>query len=681
MPRRQTRITFNKTDLSRVPDAFIESAALLLFLERLDLVVELGQRVRIRREGGYPGVDLALLLLVYFASGLRTGIRKAWEQLGPLSVSLAGLAGRRKLPSPAALSRGLTSAEPELVRPATAWLLGEFSGADAVMRHPATATYDAHGGAWHLFDLDGTVTTLRHRALPEEAELPQARRRSEATGRPGYPGRKRGDVQHSRMTVQHAGSAVWTHAHLSLGNGEGQVDLELGLDSVPTTAERVGLPLDRVMVRMDGQFGHVPGLTACRERGLAALMRLNRSSLLDDPDVLERLRSATWEPVLDSGSGPRRLATNLGTVTLRPGARTRRPDGGKYEPVEVRIVASVYRDTTGRGAGRLLDGWRVELFIADVPADAWPAADCVAAYYGRSAEENRFAQEDRELGLDRIFSYHLPGQELATCLGLAVWNIRIAQGFELERPPEVCPVPLLRSAGQGQDVARPPVHWPRDPVLLKLLAALDWPGLLTRRPRWRWSAEALVLLCSEGREMTLSGVRAGAPDAERLGVVFRRPAGGCDSCGARDGCFHSERPRASKHLELSTDAKTARALDLRLHAIRGREGEVVVPEPGPSHVALPRFLPAEARAVHRLRFRHATIHIELTEARRRGRLRLVADSDANRQRRRKTWNERVEDYAIDPATRIDVTVLGDEDLSAFVNGRHAVESNARTHVV
>ena len=131
MPRRQTRITFDKTDLSRVPDPFIESASLLLFLERLGLVARLGRRVLIRREGGYPGVDLALLLLVYFASGLRTGIRKAWEQLGPLSVPMAGLAGRRKLPSPAALSRGLAATEPELVRPATTWLLGEFCGADA----------------------------------------------------------------------------------------------------------------------------------------------------------------------------------------------------------------------------------------------------------------------------------------------------------------------------------------------------------------------------------------------------------------------------------------------------------------------------------------------------------------------------------------------------------------------
>lgn len=678
MPRRPTRITFDKTDLSRVPDAFTESVALLLFLERTGLVAELGRRLRIRREGGYPGVDIALLLLVYFASGVKTGIRKAWEQLAPLSVAMAGLAGRKKLPSPAALSRGLSVVEPELVRPATAWLLGEFSGVDAVMKHPATATYDSCGDAWHLFDLDPTVTTLRHRALPVGEDLPEARRRSESTGRPGYPGRKRGDVQHRRVAVQHAGSAVWVHSHLSLGNGEGLADLGLALDAVVATVERLGVPREQTLVRTDGEYGHVPGLSACRERSLPVLMRLNRASLLDDVDILQRLRNGTWERVPDSGSGPKRLAMDLGTITLHPGAKTRRPDGSRYEPVKVRVVASVYRETTGRGRGRVLDGWRVELFIADLPTGAWPAADCVAVYFARAAEENRFAQEDRELGLDRIFSYHLPGQELAHCLGLAIWNIRIVQGYEMERPPQACPVRQLRPTSAPDDIELPPAHWPRDPVLLKLLAALDWPELLASRAGWRWSPEDLALLCPQGREVALSGVREGASDARRLGVVFRRPAGGCERCGARDGCFHSQRPRASKHLELPLDAETARALNSRLSDTRRSRAEPDTSEFGSAHVALPRFLPAEARAVHRRRFLHATIHIELTQANRRGHLRLVADSDADRQSRRKTWKQRVDDYAVDPATRLDVTVLGSHDLRAFIEGPAAAPRRAAT---
>ena len=70
-----------------------------------------------------------------------------------------------------------------------------------------------------------------------------------------------------------------------------------------------------------------------------------------------------------------------------------------------------------------------------MPADAWPAPEVVTAYYGRNSEENRFAQEDRELGLDRLISYRLPGQELATLVGLSVWNLGVVQGFELDRPP------------------------------------------------------------------------------------------------------------------------------------------------------------------------------------------------------------------------------------------------------
>ena len=72
--------------------------------------------------------------------------------------------------------------------------------------------------------------------------------------------------------------------------------------------------------------------------------------------------------------------------------QTRRPDGSRYEPVRVRVVASIFPKSGAAKRGRTLDGWQVELFAVDVPADAWPAPDAVAAYFGRTAEENRFAQ-------------------------------------------------------------------------------------------------------------------------------------------------------------------------------------------------------------------------------------------------------------------------------------------------
>jgi len=108
----------------------------------------------------------------------------------------------------------LNPVEPALIRESTSWLLTEAPDIDAVLRHPAVLTYDAQGRGWQVFDLDPTVRTLRHRALPVDDDLPEAMRRSEETGAPGYSGRKRGDIQFRRTDVQHSGSGMWVHAHL-----------------------------------------------------------------------------------------------------------------------------------------------------------------------------------------------------------------------------------------------------------------------------------------------------------------------------------------------------------------------------------------------------------------------------------------------------------------------------------
>ena len=91
---------------------------------------------------------------------------------------------------------------------------------------------------------------------------------------------------------------------------------------------------------------------------------------------------------------------------------------------------------------RVLDGWQYELYSTDLPAETWPEREIVAGYYGRTGQENRFHQEDQELGLDRIFSYHLPGQQLATLVGLFVWNHYVCRGMDLERDQ------TYRSAGR-----------------------------------------------------------------------------------------------------------------------------------------------------------------------------------------------------------------------------------------
>ena len=672
MARTSFQVIYGPTDETRIPDCLTEGVALLMDLLQRGVVAEVGKRVRIRRQGGYSGVDVWALLLLYMSTGAQLGVRKFWEVLGPHQLEAAAMAGRRRLPSPSSLSRALDAVEPDLLRQASGWLLERVGEIDKILLHPEVQTRDACGQGWHVFDLDPTVTTLRQRALPEDDDLPEARRRSAETGAPGHSGRKRGDIQHRRTTVQHAGSSAWVHAHLSPGNGEGALDFEPALDTVVQTSERLGHPLSRTLVRVDGEYGNVPFFAACRQRELPFITRLNRPKLYEDQDVLDRLRSATWYRVPDSKSGPRRSATDLGTLIVHPGVRTRRPDGGTYDPVAVRVVASAFANTGKAKRGRTLDGRQVELFAVDVPADAWPAPEAVAAYFGRITEENRFAQEDRELGLDRIVSYHLPGQELVALVGLSLWNLRLVRGFELEPPPAQRSVQPLRCAPIDDSI---PEHWPRDPVISAALNELDWLALLASRPGWNMDPATGELQCVQQRPLALTSVRPAEHAEGRTGIIFRRPTGGCKDCPPRPGCLRSARTGSPKHAEFAAPTALASRLRERLALVRCHSSdppaiEPIDGQPGPYEVNDSLFLPARARQAFCACFSGATlrVEVELPEPDP-PRPHLVALDVADRQRRRKTWEQNVERYALPDGARVRLDVAGSDKLRRMLGER------------
>jgi hypothetical protein len=665
-------VSFSDEDAARIPDLLVRGALTLVHLARGGELSQVAEHVRIRRSGGFCGLDVWLVLWLYFASGSKTGLKRFWSVAGPHAKALAALAGRTKLTSPSSMSRALSAVELDLLRPAGDALLLAPADCDQVLRHPAVQTYDTLGEGWHCFDFDPTVTALRHRALPTSDDLPAARRLSEHTGAPGYKGRKRGDIVFRRAAVQHSGSGLWVHAHLSGGNGDKSVDFGLALDSIVATAARLGHPLERVLVRMDGEHGNVPWFAACRERGVPFVTRLNRTKLFDDPEVLARLRSATFHRVEDSGCGPQRAAADLGMLTLQASANTRRPDGSKYDPVEVRVVACVFPKSGKAKRGRTIDGWEVELFAVDLPADRWPAPEAITAYYGRNAQENRFAQDDRELGLDRIASYHLPGQELATLVGLSVWNHDVVRGFEQSPPPMATPVQHLRQPVVDERV---PAQWPRDPVVTKLLGQLAWGLLLTgSRAGWSFCHATGEVVCSDGRALTLTTVRKTPSSSGQVGLIFRRPKGGCEDCTDRPSCLRTDRVDASKHAEFSVDATIAEALRVRLARTRRKVDEPRTPvgeldaRPGPRAVRDALFLPAKARRLHRDLFLGATLRVEVHAPPTVPVLELLADDTADRQRRRKTWAQNVARHALCEQARVTVQVACRSDLRAWLGG-------------
>lgn len=682
MSRILKSVTCSRPNPSHLPDWASRGCVLLADLERRGSLLPLSERVRIRRTGGFSGVDVLLLLVHFFASGLSEGLRPFWRHASPFSRQLAALGERLALPSPASVSRALDRVELSLFRPQIAWLLAEATGADEVLTHPVVTTRDAHGESWHIFHFDPTVTALRQRPLAEGDDLPEPRRRvDEAMAVPGHRGRKRGDVVFRRATLQHAGSGLWLHGTLAPGNGDRREALEGAADVVVATCARIVCPTSHALFIMDGEFANVPAYQALRDRGLPFITRCVRYELLDQPEVRQRLRAATWFEVPTDG-GPRRSATDLGIATLPAGAQTRRADGRPYDPFAVRIVVTRYERSSEAEHGRVIDGWQYELFAVDVNAGAWPAPDAVAVFFGRGAQENRFAQEDRELDLDRVLSYHLPGQEFASVVGLMVWNLRLINGFRVAPPPaERGPAPAREDKVDRRGCPLTPTDEPVEPkepepsapeaahaALREELNQVPWSSWEARNPGWGWDSERAHIQCPTGIGLRLVTVRLSKSSGHRSNLHFRAPTGRCSTCPNRSTCLPGAKVER-KSLGVTVDTPLAKKIGQRFRVVHGRPLVMVgrrppkpVPvstqttEAGPGsyavHPAL--FLPAEARR----RFDAATddlrVAVTVTLPERRPRPVLVADAPARRQHRRKTWAEHLERYDLPDAAHVHV---------------------------
>lgn len=447
----------------------------VLWLERLRRSGELdaiGDRLRVARRPGYAGIDAFVFLLLFFtARPTLGGLRGFAEDHAEWAGVLGAVGGRQRLMSASALSRLLDAVRAEELRSVGRWLLREATGAMEVLRSPAVQARDARGEAWHVFDYDPTREAFRHRDLARGGERPRADRRTEGLAAPGHRGRKRGEVILTQGMLIHQGSGVWLDATIGAGNGDTRGQLASAVEAVAETCAGLGHPVGRALVIADGEFGGVPSLTIAKESGVAFLTRLSRYELLDVPEVRARLAAADWEEVPDCDAGPRRIAADLGTISVPAGETTLRGDGRRYDPVEVRVVVSRYEDTGERRQGqrgcRIGDGAYETYAALGLDAAAWSAADLVGGYYRRCGQENRFAQADRELGVDVAFSFRPGGHLLALLCALFVWNGRIAEGV---RRNSALPAPV--QAARAARVVPAPVELREGPPLPEAHASL-----------------------------------------------------------------------------------------------------------------------------------------------------------------------------------------------------------------
>jgi hypothetical protein len=605
----QRRVVFGARRRSdRLPEWANQGVFIIEWLRQKGLWAEAAERLKVQREGGYAGIDGLMFLTYFFGSGLHVGIKEFSERAREYHEQLAAVGERHWLPTQSSMSRLLDDVEYGPAREFGSWLLLQASDVASVLQHPSVLTRDAAGKGWHVFDWDPTVTTLRQRALPVFDGMPAGRRRTESLAEPGYPGRKRGDVQFSRATLQHAGSGLWLGIEMAPGNGAMREALQSAVAQVVATCKLVEISLDDALLRMDGASGNVPAITACMEGGVHFVTRLAHYQLLEDPKIVRHLNEAEWFEVPSSGSGPTRQAAELGRVTLEPAPQSLQADGSAFAPIETRVVVSRFPCAEqGRGAGVTVDGWHYELYGTDLDEAAWPQTEVVAGYYGRSGQENRFHQEDRELGLDRIFSYNLPGQMLATLVGLFVWNFQTCRGMELSRPPANLPeqaaatdAPLVEkptlperpaamqqaapvndgsnsepsrkesdasamseevtaqpnptnAAAQAASSAAPATgaprvgHVTRDDVITAL-DEVDWKDVLARHDGWSWRKDAGGLQCPANALLPL--IRVEQTKGKPIRARFLAGAGVCASCDLRGACIRSDDVHYRKDMRL-----------------------------------------------------------------------------------------------------------------------------------
>jgi len=347
------------------------------------------------------------------------------------------------------------------------------------------------------------------------------------------------------------------------------------------------------------------------------------------------------------------------------------------------------------GAGVILDGWHYELLGCNLPADAWPAAMAVSLYYGRSELENRFGQENREPGLDRLFSHNLAGQAFATLVGMYLWNRRTCNGGQVAdiqpdvvfgahghvatRPAGSTELPEAQAAallakpdaqprgGSQPDCApdpqpdgleaaqRPAVAAPTPAVEVHANAAvidldtLDWERPLRLHPGWTRTAENR-LQCPQGQTLRLH--RRWPARTGGVTLVFRAGKTACRACPLREACTSSTAPDFRKEINLPLrapgvapgPAATAPSPPVA-DAQQAEQPEVgsrppASPPPGTRPFQPPRLVPSELRHLWTKLAHDIETHIHLT---------VPPDLPApppwlapaaKRQRRRHTFTER-----------------------------------------
>src|SRR5712691_2459787 len=417
MTHPSVKVQIAEASVPSMPTWFGEVAIVAHVLTQFDLLKAIQERVRFARArfGQYDVIDFVGVLIGYALSGEPT-LLAFYERLAPFAGPFMALFGRKSLPQRATLSRFLAALDQPSVE-ALRLLFQEDLVARPTFASPPGGIWDRLGNHWLVVDVDGTRQAARQRALPQSAALPNPHRRFEQVCKPGYLGRKRGEIMRTRTTVLQAHTHSWLGTFSGPGNGDYRGELKRSLEAIIRYATALGLPLSQVLIRLDGLYGNAAPLTDVLTSGLGVITRGRDYALLDLPEVKQRLAHGPDQESTHPESGAYRALYDCPEIPLSPtGPRVRL------------IVATHPASSTPPSIGVQREGLVYELFVSMLPANAFSPKDVLELYLHRGSFETVLADEDGEQNPDRWCSRPPCGQEFWQIICQWMWNLRLELG-------------------------------------------------------------------------------------------------------------------------------------------------------------------------------------------------------------------------------------------------------------
>jgi hypothetical protein len=683
------RSAVNPSKTSRLPRWFNEFVLVCDYAREIGALDAFAQEFRLNRRG-YQFIDAVIATMAFFtAQSTYSGFHGMLDEATYCGWSplLASVAGRKKLPSQASMSRLLDSIPEEMADEFVTTILTRFSP-DPWIEHDYSLWHDCRGNGWHGFAIDNRIQPLRRRALAEGEEFPPPRRLTERLGaQKGYSGRKRADVQMARSVLEYLGSGRYLAMNYSPGNGQLCDDFAVALTQIEQWANAQGYDPRRCFLCIDGERRGFPQLRTGLKSPVRFLTRLTHYIPLKNPVFRQQLANKTWQRVEDSQSGPRRWATEFG--------RYRTADG------EARLVVSCFEPTNGKksGAGWLVNGLQYEVFACDFDPCEFPAAEVVSTYFGRAGrQENNFNRESRDFNVDHVFSGNRGGQKVVMAICMWLRNLRPVLAAEFRGGLDVIEVePTPRQIDVADTL---PLEGKPDDDVSELPNAGHSPiGLVAPQPWWEMVAKTIderlanedgfqydpvlhEIRCPKGVHLELSGLRKYGPGTVLLRFRIRHAAH-CWDCPFREKCTSSNLQTYRREITITVCSPDQFATESAPEPIPAQPSDSVRHEPHNTELACSAsegfgFDPTHVMSQHDhvlMAMRPPTLvtsalHNEFRDLARRVEIEItlrlpppkpapppyLSVTSAQRQRRRQTWDERLAWNALGDEVSLEITI-------------------------